>query len=75
MKLRALEEIGLAHILKRRMTRHGEVRAVDLEEEAGCHYRLIFLAHGLGDRLDIGLVRGVVLVSLESWRPRQEKRR
>ena len=65
VELRALEEFGLGEILKRGVPRHGKIGTVDLQDEAGRDDRLVFLAHRRGDRLDIGLVRGIIAVGQE----------
>ena len=40
-------------ILEARMPRHGEVRAIELQHEAGAGDRLVFLAHRRGRPLPL----------------------
>jgi hypothetical protein len=44
------------------VVRHREVRRVQLQAETRVRDRSVLVAHRLGDRVDVGLVRGVVLV-------------
>ncbi len=48
------------------MPGHRQIRAIDLQHEAGSNDRRVFFAHRVGDRGDIALVRGVVLVRQEA---------
>ena len=44
---------------------HAEVGAVDLQDEAGLGDGLVFVAHRVGDGVDVGLVVLVVVVAEE----------
>ncbi len=44
---------------------HAQVRAVDLEDEAGLRDRLVLLPHRIGDREQVRLLGGIVLVAEE----------
>ena len=62
---RPLQELGLAQILKARVSRHGKVRGVDLQIKPGGHNRLVFWTHGVHEIGEISLVRGVMTIWLK----------
>src|SRR6266436_5961904 len=55
MELRLLAELGKAQLGELDVPPHGEIRAVDLQDQAGLCDGLVFLPHRLGDSVKIGL--------------------
>ena len=62
---RALAELLQAQVAVLDVPAHAEVRAVDLQHDAGLGHGLVFMAHGLGNRIEVGLVVLVVVVAEE----------
>ena len=62
---RDLNELVVAEISEQHMARERKVRTVELQIEAGTDNGLVFLLHRIGQRREIGLARGVVLVLQE----------
>jgi len=50
-------------------TTHGQVRTVDLENETGTMDSIVFDFHGVGQRIEISLFAGVLLVLAEMGNP------
>ena len=75
VQLRALAEFRQAQIGVLDVPAHGEVGAVDLQDEAGFGDGLVFVPHGLGDGVDIALEVLVVVVAEEQRRPRRARPR
>ena len=65
VQLHALAKASEVEVLELCMASHRQIRAVDLQRDAGGGDRLVLVAHGLGDREDVVLVRPVVLVAEE----------
>jgi hypothetical protein len=63
--LDAGDELGVGDVSVHDVPAHGEVRGVDLQEEAGRHDGLVLGLHRVRERLEVLVARGVVLVRLE----------
>ncbi len=62
---RGLQELADARVAVHRVPAHAEVRRVDLQQEARADDRLVLRAHRLAERLEVGILRRVVVVRLE----------
>ena len=60
-----LEELRVAQLGEGQMAAHGQVRAVDLEHEAGLVDGVVLLLHDVGQPGQVGLAGRVVLVLQE----------
>ena len=65
MQRGALAEFRHAQIGILDVPAHGEVGAIDLQDEAGFGHGLVFVPHGLGDRRQIGLLARIMIVAEE----------
>src|ERR1700722_18882778 len=65
MQLGDLAKLGRAGASELNMAAHREVRAIDLQQEAGAMDGVVLDLHRVGERADIGLVRGVVRIAEE----------
>jgi len=65
MQADALAKAGEVEIGVLDVPAHGEIRAVDLQHEAGFGDGLVFVTHGVGDGVDVALEVLVVIVAEE----------
>ena len=75
VQLRALAEFGEVEVGILDVPAHAEVGTVDLQHEAGLGDRLVFVAHRVGDGVDVGLEVRVMIVAEEQRRPRRARPR
>src|SRR5262245_44672191 len=62
---RDLHELGVAQSREGQVSPHGQVRAIDLEHEAGPVDRVVLLLHHVDEPRQVGLPTRVILVSQE----------
>ena len=62
VQLARLDELGVREVLERHGALHGEIGRIDLQQQPGVVDGLVLVPHLARERLEVGLVRGVVRV-------------
>ena len=65
VELRALAEFRQTQVRILNMPTHGQVGAIDLQDETGPGDRLVFVPHGVSNRVDVAFKIFVVIVAEE----------